>query len=102
MADSARTLDRLRQLIPVLGFNLAYLLAAIVGSVASGNSGFILYILIMLILGSVVWFADRRVQFSLADSRPAEVRPRSSRIRIRRHHACLPGRPVCHPDSSEE
>jgi len=55
---------RLRQLMPILGFNLAYLLAAIVGSIASGNSEFILYIIIMLLLGSVVWFADRRVGFS--------------------------------------
>ncbi|MBL6704569.1 MAG: hypothetical protein ISQ06_00550 [Planctomycetaceae bacterium] len=64
MTDATQTSDRLRQLIPILGFNLAYLLAAIVGSVASGNSEFILYIVIMLILGSVVWFADRRVGFS--------------------------------------
>lgn len=64
MTDATQTSDRLRQLIPILGFNLAYLLAAIVGSVASGNSEFILYIVIMLILGSVVWFADRRVQFN--------------------------------------
>lgn len=41
-----------------------YLIAAIAGSVASGNSEFILYIVIMLILGSAVWFADRRVGFS--------------------------------------
>ena len=64
MPESAPTFDRLRQLIPILGFNLAYLLAAIIGSIASGNSEFVLYILIMLILGSVVWFADRRVGFS--------------------------------------
>jgi hypothetical protein len=64
MTDSKDPLDRLRQLIPILGFNLAYLLAAIIGSVASGNSEFILYIVIMLVLGSVVWFADRRVGFS--------------------------------------
>lgn len=50
--------------MPILGFNIAYLLAAIAGSIASGNSEFILYIVIMLILGSVVWFADRRVEFS--------------------------------------
>lgn len=55
---------RFRQLIPILGFNFTYLLAAITGSVASGNSEFILYIVIMLVLGSVVWFSDRRVQFS--------------------------------------
>ena len=50
--------------MPILGFNLAYLLAAIAGSIASGNSEFILYIVIMLVLGSVVWFADRCVVFS--------------------------------------
>ncbi|MGZ0167753.1 MAG: hypothetical protein ACKVII_27875 [Planctomycetales bacterium] len=64
MIDSTQTPDRLRQLIPILGFNLTYLLAAIVGSIASGNSEFILYIVIMLVLGSVVWFADRRAVFS--------------------------------------
>ncbi len=64
MTESTQTPDRLRQLIPILGFNIAYLLAAIVGSIASGNSEFILYIVIMLILGSVVWFADHRVGFS--------------------------------------
>tara|TARA_R110002072_G_scaffold303069_2_gene492682 strand:- start:9974 stop:10624 length:651 start_codon:yes stop_codon:yes gene_type:complete len=64
MTDSTQRPDRLRQLVPILGFNFAYLLAAIVGSVASGNSEFILYIVIMLVLGSVIWFADRRVGFS--------------------------------------
>ena len=64
MTDATQTSDRLRQLIPILGFNVAYLLAAIAGSVASGNSEFVLYIVIMLVLGSVVWFADRRVVFS--------------------------------------
>lgn len=64
MTDSTQVSDRLRQLIPILGFNASYLLAAIAGSIASGNSEFILYILIMLILGSVIWYADRRVQFS--------------------------------------
>jgi hypothetical protein len=64
MIDSTQTPTRLRQLIPILGFNLAYLLAAIAGSIASGNSEFILYIVIMLVLGSVVWFADCRVRFS--------------------------------------
>lgn len=56
---------RLQQLMPVLVFNAVYLLAAVVGSIASNNSEFILYIVIMLVLGSVVWFADRRVVFSL-------------------------------------
>ena len=64
MTESRKASDRLRQLIPILGFNLAYLFAAIVGSIASGNSEFILYIVIMLVLGSVIWFADRRVGFS--------------------------------------
>lgn len=64
MTDSTHVPDRLRQLIPIFGFNASYLLAAIVGSIVSGNSEFILYILIMLILGGVIWYADRRVQFS--------------------------------------
>ena len=64
MIDSTQTSSRLSRLIPILTFNVVYLLAAIIGSIASGNSEFILYIVIMLVLGSVVWFADRRVGFS--------------------------------------
>ena len=64
MTHPALKSGRSRRLIPILAFNAAYLLAAIAGSIASGNSEFILYIVIMLILGSIVWFADRRVVFS--------------------------------------
>jgi hypothetical protein len=55
---------RMNQLIPVLIFNTVYLLTAVAASIVSGNSEFILYIVIMLVLGSVIWFADRRVRFS--------------------------------------
>jgi uncharacterized membrane protein YjdF len=64
MTDSALMSGRLNRLIPILAFNVLYLLAAIIGSIASGNSELILYIVIMLVLGSVIWFADRRVRFS--------------------------------------
>jgi hypothetical protein len=64
MTEAAPPVTRLKQLAPVLAFTVVYLLAAVVGSVASGNSEFVLYIVIMLVLGSVVWFADRRVGFS--------------------------------------
>ena len=64
MAEPEKTPGRLSQLMPILAFNAAYLLAAVTGSVVSGNSEFVLYIVIMLVLGSVVWLADRRVGFS--------------------------------------
>lgn len=64
MTTTVSPLIRLKQLLPVLEFNAAYLLAAVVASITSGNSEFILYIVIMLVLGSVVWIADRRVTFS--------------------------------------
>ena len=64
MADTAKTPSRMKQLIPVLSFTAAYLVAAVAGSIAAGNTEFILYMVIMLILGSVVRLADRRVRFS--------------------------------------
>jgi len=69
MEDSSMTTEvpstsRLKQLIPVFVFNAIYLMAAVMNSIASGNSEFILYIVIMLVLGSIVWFADRQVAFS--------------------------------------
>lgn len=64
MSDTATASSRIKQLIPVLSFTAAYLVAAVAGSIAAGNTEFILYIVIMLVLGSVVWFADRRVGFS--------------------------------------
>ena len=66
MSDTATASSRIKQLIPVLSFTAAYLVAAVAGSITAGNSEFILYIVIMLVLGSVVWFADRRVRFSRA------------------------------------
>lgn len=64
MTTAATATARLKQLIPVFVFNAVYLLAAVVNSIAADNSEFILYIVIMLVLGSVVWVADRRVVFS--------------------------------------
>lgn len=64
MTEPVMPASRLRQLVPILAFNIIYLAAAIAGSVTSGNSEFILYIVVMLVLGGVVCFADRRVGFS--------------------------------------
>lgn len=66
MKEPAVSTSRLRQLAPILMFNSIYLVAATAGSVTTGNSEFILYILVMLVLGGVVCFADRRIHFSPA------------------------------------
>lgn len=49
--------------VRVLSFNVAYLIAASAVFVARGNAEFVLYILIMLVLGALILTAHRRVKF---------------------------------------
>ena len=50
----------------VLAFTLAYLVAAVIGALATGNSEFILYIGIMAVLIGVIAFVHYRVNLMLA------------------------------------
>ena len=49
------------KLLPLALFTLAYMIAAVVGAVASGNREFIFYIVVMLALISVVMLVHRRM-----------------------------------------
>lgn len=49
------------KLLPIILFNAAYMLAAVVASMARGNKEFIFYIVVMLILIGVMTVVHRRV-----------------------------------------
>ena len=53
-----------RTLWAVAAFTMAYVLAAALGAVLSGNREFIFYIAVMLLLMGAVAFIDRRIHFS--------------------------------------
>jgi uncharacterized membrane protein YjdF len=53
-----------RELWPVILFTAAYLLAALVGVVRTGNGEFVFYLVVMFILLAVVVVVHRRVHFS--------------------------------------
>lgn len=52
------------KLLPVLLFNAAYMLAAVVGAVVQGNREFIFYIVVMLVLISVIGAVHRSVRLT--------------------------------------
>lgn len=52
------------KLLPVVLFNAAYMLAAIVGAVVQGNREFIFYIVVMLVLISVIGAVHRSVRLT--------------------------------------
>ncbi len=56
----------MRQLIPVIVFSAAYLLAAAAWIMAIGDYEFLAYIVILLILAGVLWVVHRRVGLPLA------------------------------------
>jgi hypothetical protein len=51
---------------PVLGFTVAYLVAAAVGTVISGNAEFLYYLVLMLVLASVVLVVHAKARFPRA------------------------------------
>jgi uncharacterized membrane protein YjdF len=53
-----------RRLLPVAVFSATYLLAALAGAIATGNSEFMFYVAIMLVLVTAVWGVDRAVRLS--------------------------------------
>lgn len=52
--------------IPVLLVTAAYLVAAGIGAVVTGNDEFVYYIVVLLVLASGVWLVHRKVQFPSA------------------------------------
>lgn len=52
------------KLLPILLFNAAYMLAAITDSIVQGNSEFIFYIVVMLVLIAVMNLVHRRVRLT--------------------------------------
>lgn len=53
------------KLLPVVLFNSAYMLAAVIGAIVQGNSEFIFYIVVMLILIGVMSTVHRRVGLTI-------------------------------------
>lgn len=56
---------RMRPLLPILGFTLAYMAVASVYAAGRDNREFLIYILVMIILMFCVWLVHRRVHLSL-------------------------------------
>ncbi len=52
------------KLLPVVLFNAAYMLAAVIGAIVQGNREFIFYIVVMLVLIGVMSAIHRRVQLT--------------------------------------
>jgi len=52
------------KLLPVVLFNAAYMMAAIIGAIAQGNREFIFYIVVMLVLIGVMSAVHRRVRLT--------------------------------------
>jgi uncharacterized membrane protein YjdF len=55
-----------RRLLPVAAFTTAYLVAALIFALSRGNSEFLFYIAVMVVLMIVVWLVDRAVRLSNA------------------------------------
>ena len=53
-------------ILPVALFTAAYMAAAVWGAFASGNSEFVFYIIIMVVLIAVVWTVHARVALTAA------------------------------------
>lgn len=52
------------RLLPVIAFNLIYMVAAVTSSVTQGNGEFMFYIIVMLVLIGVIMLVHRRVSMS--------------------------------------